>query len=503
MRKRRRVLLLYSLLITMLATLAVLAVSLRPEGGWLPLLKQEWEARFGPHVLNLQPLAAPTPHEPSYQIKASFDRATNLVHGQAKVTLPELKVDEIPFYLYVNGAGAMQVHDVTLNGHPAQVTATAKQVTVHAAKSASPQTVTFAFDTKLPASPARTGTWKGVSTVSYWYPILAVERNGAWVPRPDGLGFGDPFLMDLGNYAVEWNAPSGMQWFATGVKTNETPQADGRTVTTWKAEKVQNFALVGGTGFHVSEFDTGTGTHVYVGTLDAANLQKTYDLAWSAVKTYSTRVGIDPYPVLNVLELPQGTVYAHELPNMALFSQDLWGYPDADHWIAHEIGHAWFYNAVGNYEVETPWLDEGLADYLALLERETRLGQDAYVAAIRDAWDRFRQNQTYSPYPAGTPSGAKNGETALPYGSYHSSQAHYYYSYLRPILMYHDLRKMLGDDKFFKFLRQYYVKNVERTATRTELEQALADIDPNAVPLLKQWLDMPNNDLIKQVAERF
>ena len=69
--------------------------------------------------------------------------------------------------------------------------------------------------------------------------------------------------------------------------------------------------------------------------------------------------------------------------------------------------------------------------------------------------------------------------------------------------MYHDLRKMLGDDKFFKFLRQYYVKNVERTATRTELEQALADIDPNAVPLLKQWLDMPNNDLIKQVAERF
>ncbi|MGB8957122.1 MAG: hypothetical protein WCC10_17255 [Tumebacillaceae bacterium] len=357
MRKQRRVLFLYSLMITMVATLSVLAISLRPEGGWTPLLKQEWEARFGSRTLPLEPLVAPTPQEPSYQIKASFDRATNLVHGQATVTLPELRVDEIPFYLYVNGTGAMQVHDVKLNGQPAQVTATEKQVTVHAAKSAAVQTVTFAFETKLPASPARTGTWKGVSTVSYWYPILAVERNGAWVPRPDGLGFGDPFLMDLGNYAVEWNAPSGMQWFASGVKTSETPQADGRTVTTWQAEKVRNFALVGGTGFQVAEFDTGTGTHVYVGTLDAANLQKAYDLAGSAVKTYSTRVGIDPYPVLNVLELPQGTVYAHELPNMALFSQDLWKYRDADHWIAHEIGHAWFYNAVGNYEAETPWLD--------------------------------------------------------------------------------------------------------------------------------------------------
>ena len=58
--------------------------------------------------------------------------------------------------------------------------------------------------------------------------------------------------------------------------------------------------------------------------------------------------------------------------------------------------------------------------------------------------------------------------------------------------MYHDLRKALGDEKFFKFLRQYYLKNVERTATRRDLEQALADIDPNAVPLLKLWLDTPN-----------
>lgn len=395
------------------------------------------------------------------------------------------------------------MQEVTLNGQPAQVTGTEKQVTVQAAKSEGPQTVAFKFQTKLPASPARTGTWKGVATVSYWYPILAVERDGAWMPRPDGLGFGDPYLMDLGTYSIEWTAPSGMQWFGTGQKSSEAPLADGRTVSTWWAEKVRNFAFVGGTGFHVAEFDTGTGTHVYVGSQDRTNLQRAYELARSAVGTYAAKIGTDPYPVLNVLELPQGTVYAHELPNMALFSRDLWTYKDAEHWITHEIAHAWFYNAVGNYEVETPWLDEGLADYLSLIEREARLGTDAYVAAVKEAWGRFRQNQTYSPYPAGTPSGAKNGETALPYGSYGSSQAHYYYSYLRPVLMYHDLRKALGDEKFFKFLRQYYVKNVERTATRTDLEQALEDIDPNAVPLLKLWLDTPNNDLIEQVEGRF
>jgi hypothetical protein len=501
--KRRRFLILYSLMLSLLATLTVLAVALRPPDGWWPQIQGQYDRFFAVKKIPYKPLIAPTPNQPQYQIQAQLDDGAHIVHGKETIKLPELRLDEIPFYLYALGDTTIQIGAVTLNGEPVKATVTGKEVRVPAKKSASPQTVTLEFTTKVPEKPSRSGYWKGVYTLSYWYPILGVERDGKWMPRPESLGFGDPYLMDLGTYQIELNTPAALKWYGSGAQTRQTPAADGRTVLSFAAEAVRNFALVGGSGFHQREFDTGTGTHVTVATLSDNRLDETTALARSAVKTYTEKIGLDPFPVLSVLELPKGTIYAHELPNLALFSQDLWGYDEPAHWIVHEIGHVWFYNSVGNYEVETPWLDEGLADYLALLDTETREGEEAYRAEIASDWERFSHNETYSPYKKGTPSGVKNGKTAVPYGTFATSQAHYYYSYLRPVLMYHDLRKYLGDERFFGFLRQYYTKNAGRTATRADLEQALADIDPKAVELLKLWLDTPNDELIGDVAGRF
>lgn len=500
-------------MLSLLATIVVISVFLRPPEGWIAAVDKEWARLFPePRVLPLVPHAAPTPNEPVYEITADFDEKKGMITGRATVKLPELHVDDIPFYLYTAQGGSIQVRDVMLNGAPAQVKSGAKQFVVQTGKSVSPQTVSFAFETRLPMRPTRAGIWQGVSTVAYWYPILAVEREGKWMPRPDALGFGDPYLMDVGTYRVEWNAPAGMKWYSSGVlvqetdaKTAPTAVGGGRTVYVWKAEKVRHFAMVGGRRFQERVWDTGKGTKVYVATLDPKTLDRTFALAKSSVTAYSDLFGLDLHPVLHVLELPKGTIYAHELPNMALFSQDLWGYPgdDPEHWIAHEIGHVWFYSSVGNYETETPWLDEGLADYAALLEEELREGPEAYRASIAEAWKRFEKGYTYTPYRYGTQAGSWNGRTDAPYGAYGTSQAHYYYNYLRPVLMYHDLRRQMGEAKFFLFLKQYYVKNRGATATRAELEQALQDVDAGAVPLLKLWLDAPNEELISQVKKRF
>jgi hypothetical protein len=342
-----------------------------------------------------------------------------------------------------------------------------------------------------------------VTTLAYWYPILAVERGGKWAARPDPLGFGDPYLTDIADYYVDLNTPSDLQWYASAPTVQTTPAQGGRVVRSYHAEKLRSFALVGGKGFQETHFQSGTGTTVTVATLSSTSMNRTVALAKSAVSTFSKMIGNDPHKVLSVLELPTGTIYAHELPNLALFSQDLWGYADPEHWIVHEIGHVWFYNTVGNYETETPWLDEGLADYLALIEMQTRLGDAAYNSNIRDSWNRFRQGYTYTPYRNGTPAGVTSGITATPYGSYANSYAHYYYNYLRPILMYHDLRQVLGNEKFFKFLRQYYTKNAQKTATRADLEQALTDVAPEGLQLLQVWLDLPNDKLIEGVKGRF
>ncbi|ASS73822.1 hypothetical protein CIG75_01760 [Tumebacillus algifaecis] len=499
MRRRKRFLKLYSVMLTLLATLAVLAVVLRPADGWTPILKQQYMLYFGAQVLHLHPLAAPTPTEPSYQIKARFDERTGKITGEMSVTVPELRLDGLPLYLYV----PMQVQDVKVNDAAVDVSATAQEVIVPAKKSTFPQTVTLSFVTQLPAAPSRTGWWRDVATASYWYPLVGVERDGEWMKRPQSLGFGDPYLMDLGNYEVEWQSGAALKWYTSGQLVSEQSLEDGQKLLRYRAQKVRNFALVGGAGFQETTYRTEKGLSVTVASVAAANLPRTLALTRSAVETYSEKVGTNPFPVLSVLELPPGTIYAHELPNLALFSEDLWGYDDPEHWIVHEIAHAWFYHAVGNYEVETPWLDEGLADYAALLDAERRDGAAAYQAKIDDAWKRFANQYTYSPYKYGTPNRVKTGKSAVPYGTYQTSQAHYYYSYQRPVLMYHDLRQRLGDEQFFKFLQQYYLKNVGRTATRSDLEQALTDIDPQAIAVLNLWLDTANDELIELVQDRF
>ncbi|HEU4963389.1 MAG TPA: M1 family aminopeptidase [Bacilli bacterium] len=491
---------LYSVTLTLVATLLVLAVSLRPPQGWIASVQEQWAQWFPePRTLPLVPRAAPTPTEPVYEISAAYQES-GLIKGQATVTIRELDLDNIPFYLYRAAGGKITVQDVKVNGKEVPVKQASGEFVLQVKKSTSPQHVTFSFETQLPQKPTRAGVWQGVSTVSYWYPVLAVARDGKWVPRPEPLGFGDPYLMDVGTYRVTWNAPVGKKWYSSGRLVAQKTVED-RQVTTWQAEKVRQFALVGGP-FTERTFETRSGTTVHVAALRQAGVEKTLPLAQSAVSTYTQTFGMDLHPVLNVLELPQGTVYAHELPNMALFSQDLWGYDDPEHWIAHEIGHVWFYSSVGNYETETPWLDEGLADYASLLEQERRLGKAAYEQTIAEAWTRFRQGYTYSPYPFGTPSGVKDGKTAVPYGTYATSQAHYYYNYLRPILMYDDLRRQMGDKLFFAFLKQYYVKNRGATATRASLEQALTDVQPDAVARLKLWLDTPNDRLLAQVGNK-
>lgn len=499
MRRRTRFLKLYSAMLTLLATLIVLAVVMRPQDGWLPQIAQQYTLYFGERSLNLHPLAPPTPTEPTYRIKATYEEESGTITGEMSLTVPALRLDGLPLYLYV----PMQIRDVKLNGQDVAVEMTEQELWIKAAKSESPQTVTLSFVTKLPQSPARTGTWQGVATVSYWYPIVGVERDGEWMHRPDSLGFGDPYLMDLGNYQVEWQSTAASRWYSSGVLVEEKKLENGKKLMKYTAEKVRNFALVGGAGFHETSYKTEKGMKVTVATVTEADLPRTLALTRSAVQTYSEKIGTNPYPTLSVLELPKGTIYAHELPNLALFAQDLWSYDDPEHWVVHEIAHAWFYNAVGNYEVETPWLDEGLADYAALLDKERRIGVSAYQEHIQDAWSRFAQNYTYSPYRFGTSNRVKTGKSAVPYGTYHTSQAHYYYTYQRLVLMYHDLRRQMGDDRFFKFLQQYYLKNAGTTATRADLEQALADIDPQAVELLKLWLDTPNDELIPQVSGRF
>ena len=58
---------------------------------------------------------------------------------------------------------------------------------------------------------------------------------------------------------------------------------------------------------------------------------------------------------------------------------------------AHEVNHQWFYNLVGNDQLDEPWLDESLTSYSTYRYYADRYGQDAadgYFDTFEGRWAR-------------------------------------------------------------------------------------------------------------------
>ncbi|BCJ87650.1 M1 family aminopeptidase [Effusibacillus dendaii] len=490
----------YQLILSFFATAIILGIFLRPAQGWIAYLQSQWN-HWQSSSLFVSNQAVTDAHV-KYQIDADLDTANSLITGTAVVAIPSVPTDNLMFYLFPSTYKPIAIEQVQLNGKTVPFNANAYQLTIPLGGQKKSVQVKIHFSTPIPAAGTRLGETQGVWSLTYWYPILAVWQNGNWIPRPHPYPFGDPFLMDLADYQVRLKYPSHFKWYTSGTLVSAESQGN-QSFSEWKADRIRNFALIGGTGWHETSWQTSEGVKVAVAVRNESNLQKLKTIVDNAVKTYTIRFGNDAYPSLSVLEMPTGTTFAHEYPNLALFSDDIWNWKNGEHWIAHEIAHAWWFSSVGTYKALNPWLDEGLADYSALLYTERTDGAAAYRQMIADDWALFRDGKSYAPNRYGTPVQVTGQPADQPYMNFTNETTYYYLMYLRPVLMYHDLRSVLGDQKFFNFLQQFYLKNRLRTVNRQNLEQALTDVDPNALPLLRLWLDTPNEQVIAQVRGRF
>ena len=83
--------------------------------------------------------------------------------------------------------------------------------------------------------------------------------------------------------------------------------------------------------------------------------------------------------------------------------------------LAHEVGHMWFYNAVGNDQQNEPWVDEALVQYLTYIYYLDRYGSgQGYIDSWIGRWNRVGN----APIPIGMPAGEYEGQEygAIVYG---------------------------------------------------------------------------------------
>ena len=131
--------------------------------------------------------------------------------------------------------------------------------------------------------------------------------------------------------------------------------------------------------------------------------------------------------------------------------------------IAHELAHQWWGQAVGWRNYHEQWLSEGFAQYFAALYAERYRGADVFAGVMRQMrkWgmDESDQGPVYLGYRLGHIRGESKVFRAL---AYNKSAA-----------VLHMLRRLVGDDAFFRGIRRFYRMSRFRKAGTEDFRLAM------------------------------
>jgi hypothetical protein len=148
-------------------------------------------------------------------------------------------------------------------------------------------------------------------------------------------------------------------------------------------------------------------------------------------------------------------------------------------YIAHEIAHQWWGQAVGWKNYHEQWLSEGLAQYFAALYAKQRRGDGVFRDVIRHlrrwAMNQSDQGSVYLGYRLGHIKGDSRVFRAVVYN--------------KGAAVLHMLRRWIGDEAFFRGLRRYYNANKFRKAGTEDLQRAMeAEAGQSLTRFFERWI---------------
>ncbi|HEY7499187.1 MAG TPA: M1 family aminopeptidase [Vicinamibacterales bacterium] len=206
---------------------------------------------------------------------------------------------------------------------------------------------------------------------------------------------------------------------------------------------------------------------------------------------YASIIGESPYPAFTLAvtenELPGGhspayfAVLHQVLPNQpVVWRNDPVNFESfPSFYLAHELAHQWWGQAVGWKNYHEQWLSEGLSQYFAALYAEKELGPNVFDTVIRQmrrsAIDTSPQGPIYLGYRLGHIKGDRPVFRALVYN--------------KAAMVVHMLRRLVGDDPFFWGLRRFYSEWRFKKAGTDDLRVAMeAATGRNLAPFFDAWI---------------
>jgi hypothetical protein len=326
---------------------------------------------------------------------------------------------------------------------------------------------------------------RGVLMLGAAYPVLAARDGDDWFRKVES-SIGHASTIDAADYEVTIEAPRSVALFAP-VKARAVSEKDQTTSSSFAGENLRDFAIVAGNNLRAEEKVVGGVTVRSIFRPDhEVAARRVLNIAADALGVFGARFGHLPLKTVSIIDAPLvATLGSAEFAGLSAIASAFYldfespsmrnmpdvireqraAVEDSLEWtVARAVAHQWWGAAVGNDSEREPVLDEALANWSALLYYRETHGEPQSTAAldeqVRGVYTLYR---TFGGEDMEASRAAREYRNSFQYSAIVSSKG---------ALMFEALRKLLGDEKFFAALRDYYSANLLEVADLDDLRGA-------------------------------
>ncbi len=281
-----------------------------------------------------------------------------------------------------------------------------------------------------------------------WYPFI-VPYSGGWILH-DPVSFGEHLVYDSSD--IEVNIKTG----ADVILAASAPAEINGEWTRYRLYGARTFALSASDEFLVVESAVGaTVIRSYYFDGYKAGADSILYSAAQAVNIFEAKFAPYPYQTLAIVQadIKDGQEY----DGLVIVASDFYGQygGGAKNNLTtigvHEIAHQWWFGLVGNDQASEPWLDEAMATY------SEKIFYEYNYPKYGDWWWQFRVDYF-------GPSGYVDSNIY----DHNAFRAYTNAVYFNGAHFIHDLRVLMGDDDFFRFIKDYASRYSRGRAASTD-----------------------------------
>jgi aminopeptidase N len=289
-----------------------------------------------------------------------------------------------------------------------------------------------------------------VLTLAHAYPMIAVYDDEGWnseIPPQSG----DVTYADTSFFLVKVSAPKHLKLVTSGRTVSSSENGEMQTLHV-ASGPARDFYVAASPNYEEFSQTFGEVTiRSYAPEGDQEGAEMALDVAGRAIENFSARYAPYPYTELDIVSTPT-LALGIEYPGMIAITSRIYdvdgdyrGAPASiymESTVAHEVGHQWFYGLIGDDQLDDPWLDESLTQFITLqyyADEYGASGEQGFRNSLEARWDQVGRAEI----PIGLPVEDYTGQeySAIVYG--------------RGPLFFVALRETMGQENFDAFLKEY------------------------------------------------